>query len=282
MESILSHFLKPRVAGTPEHAHAQQYIIQTLESLQWDVEIDVIELEKRSKVKGTSQAKQNVRYHIIATKKRGGNSASGEAAQERKKVVLATHFNTESVPGVADFEGATDAGVPCAILLEVAYGLNHILSSIRSDYDLQIIFLDGDISFEPKQKDGDSANNQYHETLLQHLSTSWTSKESGNIEVLIWLDMLGMSGLKFENYFPDSSSLYDEFFTLEQKLKERGVLQYDTKHGNGQYFVQRKESDASAHFDNPFEKSHIPTVGLIRKTSSVCFIFLLLTILFYE
>ncbi|VDK55662.1 unnamed protein product [Anisakis simplex] len=64
-----------------------------------------------------------------------------------RRFVLACHYESKIFPG-ANFIGATDSAVPCAMLLDIARTLGPYLSNRRNkDVTLQLLFLDGEEAF---------------------------------------------------------------------------------------------------------------------------------------
>ena len=100
-----------RVSGTPGAAQARQHILSKLRSTGlWDIELDTFDAPTpHGQVEFTN---------IVATL---DPTAS-------RRLVLACHYDSKMM---ANFVGATDSAVPCAVLLDLALTLKDQLNELK-------------------------------------------------------------------------------------------------------------------------------------------------------
>ncbi|CAG8520072.1 2930_t:CDS:2 [Ambispora leptoticha] len=220
--STYKEFLKPllvkRVSGTEQHAKVQEFIVNQFTNLGWHVE--------RDNFTSVTPLGEKPFSNIIVTKD----------IAISKRLVLAAHYDSKYFePPNDNFIGATDSAFPCALLIDLAYSLNQLLSDQnKADVTLQIIFFDGEEAFRD-WTDTDSLYGSRHlakkweETYItrtdyfQHQATSLLD----GIEALVLLDLLGAKDPKITNYFPTTSWLYKNIARIEERLWKQSLLKED-------------------------------------------------------
>lgn len=202
-ETVLDEILIPRVVGTPGHAKVRDYIVRTLQGLNWKIELD-------SFVDTTPNFGQLTFHNIIATLN----------PQAERFIVLACHYDSKYFANI-EFLGATDSAVPCAMMINIAHVMSSYLDKNRqnNDVSLKLLFFDGEEAFEtwgPK----DSIYG------ARHLAQKWESEGFlPKIDMLILLDLLGAPDPVFYSYFENSHNWYRQLITSEERLSSAGYLE---------------------------------------------------------
>ncbi|KIK58307.1 hypothetical protein GYMLUDRAFT_202786 [Collybiopsis luxurians FD-317 M1] len=250
----LEKIMIPRVSDTENNTLVRNYIISTLQSLNWHVEQDPFEGQTPFGIKKF--------VNIIATKD----------IRASRRVVLSAHYDSKYfAPPNDQFVGATDSAFPCAVLLDIAESLNEMLEKrlthlenddLAPDEDedvadttLQLVFFDGEEAFV-SWTDTDSIYG------ARNLADVWSStyitsdslsavttvnatarslEEEGNdeesatlsprrlipsssltllstVEHLILLDLLGAKDPAIKSYFKDTAWLFEQLKNTESKL----------------------------------------------------------------
>ncbi|KAG6828588.1 hypothetical protein H0H92_007378 [Tricholoma furcatifolium] len=254
-DSHLSKILIPRVSDTENNTIVRNYIISTLQALDWEVEID--EFTDTTPI-GTTQFR-----NIIATK-------NPSAA---RRVILSAHYDSKYFPNYPDnqFVGATDSAAPCAMMLDLAETLNPLLDQRQerldeefeedddvADTTLQLVFFDGEEAFV-------SWTNTDSIYGARHLADKWESTyvplerrrlmgiqptELAGIEHLILLDLLGAPQPLIKSYYLDTAWLFDALVSVEQRLGESGAFAYGDAQGMApgewsSYFRTRRQGQVN-------------------------------------
>ncbi|KAG1575959.1 hypothetical protein G6F50_000632 [Rhizopus delemar] len=216
--SVNGELMKPllveRISGTPENEQVQQHIISHFERLGWHIELD--------RFTDTTPFGTKNFTNIIVT----------HNPEKPTRLVLAAHFDSKYS---ADFEfiGATDSAIPCGLLMDLAETLNEVLSNTSKNYrqkekTVQMIFFDGEEAFH-QWGPTDSIYG------ARHLAESWETAylAHGNkvyknkldqIEVLVLLDLLGVTNTRFPNYYRTTSWLFYKLMSLETRLRRQSLL----------------------------------------------------------
>uniref|UniRef100_A0A8C3UC17 glutaminyl-peptide cyclotransferase n=1 Tax=Catharus ustulatus TaxID=91951 RepID=A0A8C3UC17_CATUS len=179
--SLLRPLLHERVPGGPGSRAAREHILSHLRSLgaAWHLELDTFTARTpRGPVTFSS---------VVAT------AAPGDA----RRLALACHYDTKVLGDTAgdsgDFVGATDAAVPCALLLEVAAALDaHLRDRERQapPLTLQLLFLDGEEAFEA-WSDSDSLYGARHLAAKMAARGHPAGSEVTAMSLFVLLDLLG-------------------------------------------------------------------------------------------
>ncbi|KAI1229596.1 hypothetical protein IHE44_0011787, partial [Lamprotornis superbus] len=146
-----------------------------------------------------------------------------------RRLALACHYDTKVVAS-GPFVGATDAAVPCALLLEVATALDtHLrrrgeqVSPQDPPVTLQLLFLDGEEAFG----DWSATDSLYG---ARHLAAKMAARghpagsEVTAMSLLVLLDLLGGPGPAIHSHFPRTHHWFLRLVTIEQRLRTLGLL----------------------------------------------------------
>uniref|UniRef100_A0A915C7C8 Glutaminyl-peptide cyclotransferase n=1 Tax=Parascaris univalens TaxID=6257 RepID=A0A915C7C8_PARUN len=248
LKTLLRPLLVPRVVGTEQHKKVALYIQETMKRLGFTVEID--RFNER-----TPHGEKPFR-NIIAT----------YDINAPRRLVLACHYESKIFPG-AEFIGATDSAVPCAMLLDIATTFAPLLRThTNKEVTLQMLFLDGEEAFG-QWTDTDSLYGARH--LAKLWSEKWYSHSGGSsfsinneidrIDVLVLLDLLGASNPQIHNmYGLLANNLFEELTSIESKLKNLGCL-----HQLPQMFFSGLSFSAVEDDHVPFLGRGVPVLHLI-------------------
>ncbi|TRZ06639.1 hypothetical protein HGM15179_020468 [Zosterops borbonicus] len=218
--SLLRPLLHERVPGGPGSRAARQHVLSHLRSLgaPWHLELDTFSAATpRGQVTFSS---------VVATAEPRG----------AKRLVLACHLDTKVLapPSPGDtpgdtpevpFVGATDAAVPCALLLEVATALDAHLRDRAGQapaLTLQLLFLDGEEAFG----DWSVTDSLYG---ARHLAAKMAARghpagsEVTAMELLVLLDLLGGPAPAIHSHFTRSHRWFLRLAAIEQRLRRLGL-----------------------------------------------------------
>ncbi|KAI9140398.1 hypothetical protein BKA69DRAFT_510496 [Paraphysoderma sedebokerense] len=219
--TYLQPILIPRVPSTDNNTKVREFLVSTLKSLNYHVEID--EFNSATPVGPKSFA------NVIATK----------YPNAKNKLLLSAHFDSKILP--EGFIGATDSAVPCAILLDVAANVNNLLerqfekNGGKVDTTLQLVFFDGEEAFE-KWTRTDSTYGSRHlaekweKTLIGPADSKDRKNVLSTIEAFVLLDLLGTTdcGLTeclIHNLQPETTTeLYNQLIVIEDRLFNAGYI----------------------------------------------------------
>ncbi|KAJ7047189.1 glutaminyl-peptide cyclotransferase-like protein [Mycena alexandri] len=233
--SHLSQILIPRVPDTENNTRVRNYIVSTLETLKWHIELDAFN--------DTTPFGQKQFTNIIATKD----------PKASRRVILAAHFDSKYYPEPNRFLGATDSAAPCAMMLDLAETLDGLLDERAqrleggmeededvSDTTLQLVFFDGEEAFVEW-----SATDSIYGA--KHLAEKWATTyalpnskrrlmgpqatEISGIEHFILLDLLGAENPLVRSYKLDTAWLFDALVSVEKRLGDNNAFAYDNEQG---------------------------------------------------
>lgn len=212
--SVLKSIAIERTPGTDGHALVQSYISSELQIAGWTVELDHFEHN------GVPMA------NIIA--RRPSNSSS---IAERKRVILAAHYDTLSISQVnseesendngdmkKSFVGAMDAAWSCSLLLQLAKNTLKDMDPETMAFDVELVFFDGEEAFSSADGAEASADN----SLLgsRHLAQRWKETSSlDDIHLFVLLDLLGSSNPIIYSSFPETLEYHEQLAAIEHMLE---------------------------------------------------------------
>ncbi|XP_067932551.1 glutaminyl-peptide cyclotransferase-like [Watersipora subatra] len=245
---ILQPLLIERVVDTAGSRRAQEHIKQWMATkLLWHVEEDSFHSNTP-----------------LGTKKFTNIIATHDPAAKRQ-LVLACHFDSKLF-NTFTFIGATDAAVPCAMIIDLARTLNNKLGSrdrLGNDISLQLIFFDGEEAFQ-RWTSTDSLYGSRHlaaawaDTPHSHYSNG--SKLDG-IDMLVLLDLIGARNPEFANLFPEMTGRFFEGLNaIEGQLHQARLLR---GHTTNQYFDLTRRRGAVQDDHIPFLEQDVPILHLI-------------------
>ncbi|KAI9588819.1 glutaminyl-peptide cyclotransferase-like isoform X1 [Glossina fuscipes] len=242
LKEAVKQILLPRVVGTKGHKKVRQYIIKSLCDLQWSVELHKF----HDKVPILGQLEfQN----IIATLN----------PKAERYLILSCHYDSKYM-GDLQFLGATDAAVPCAMLLNLAKVLKTNLAAFQNTpLSLMLIFFDGEEAFEEWLPEDSLYGSR-------RLARKWeTEGFLDKIDMLVLLDLLGSSDPTFYNFFSNTESFYSQLLSLERRLAKTGFSTYSSNQVQPhRYFQAQTLRSASLQDDHtPFLKRGVPILHII-------------------
>ena len=247
LNKVLDNLLVERVVGTTGHENVKNYIIDHMRQLEWDVEVD--EFQATTPIFGMLKF-----TNIIATL----NSKAS------RFLVLACHYDSKYMKN-EKFIGATDSGVPCAMMINIAHTLQSSLkkSKSKNDISLKLIFFDGEEAFE-HWGPNDSIYGAKH--LASKMEKDNTIKQ---IDMLVLLDLIGAPDPSFYSYFQATEKSYVDLLQVEDLLSNRGHLvrhshsSISPNTGSSRYF-QPHSYNAFIEDDHvPFLQRNVPILHLI-------------------
>ncbi|GAB6025089.1 hypothetical protein CHUAL_010523 [Chamberlinius hualienensis] len=212
--STLSKIAVPRVLGTKGHEDVKSFIINSMRSLNWDVELDIF---SQDTVIGHHQF-----TNIIATLD----------PDAQRHLVLACHYDSKMDPKKTLIL-ATDSAVPCSMMINLVQLLDPFLLNNRSmanDVTLQLIFFDGEEAF----LDWTETDSIYGARHLAHkmsttsfdpLNSNHSTNHLHRMDVMVLLDLLGYREPTFVNFFHETSHLFSKMKDIERLLNEEGLIQ---------------------------------------------------------
>ena len=159
--------ISPRDAGTPGGRKAAEHIFQRLEQYGVKAEIDTF-------TDMTPEGEKTM--HNVVGRIPG---------KTERWLILGSHFDT--MPGIANFQGANDSGSSTGILLEIA----RLLAGHEPEVGIVLAFFDGEEGIADYiPGDGLHGSRRMAKQLLE-------SGEHKNIKAMVLLDMVGDKDLHF-------------------------------------------------------------------------------------
>ncbi|KZT09609.1 uncharacterized protein LAESUDRAFT_695278 [Laetiporus sulphureus 93-53] len=261
-DSHLAHILIPRPPDTENNTMVKDYIVSTMQHLNWHVEEDTF---TDNTPYGTKRF-----TNVIATK---DPSAS-------RRVILSAHFDSKFFLNYprSQFVGATDSAAPCAFMLDLAEALDPLFYERQqrledgeeedddvAETTLQLVFFDGEEAFNT-WTNTDSIYGARH--LAKKWATTYVNPQAkrrllpsmitelSTIEHLILLDLLGAPHPTIRSSFLDTAWLFDAMASAERRLGDSGAFAYDGQAANNwtSFFIPRN----NMHNFGGIEDDHIP------------------------
>ncbi|KAI0976963.1 glutaminyl-peptide cyclotransferase [Xylaria arbuscula] len=231
--SLLSPILVPRVPGTPGSVAVQHHIVDFFvrELPQWRLEWH--NSTSRTPATGTTEIPFS---NLVLTRDPPWTNGNGDVG----RLALVAHYDSLYKP--EGFIGATDSAAPCAILMQVARGIDAALTrkweAMEESGDVglgleddekgvQILFLDGEEAFVT-WSDTDSLYGarslaeKWEAEIYPAQSTYKTPLAAINLFVL--LDLLGAVDPHVPSYFPATHWAYQGMAKIEARMRELGLL----------------------------------------------------------
>jgi len=234
--------------GTPGLHKTREYIISQFNSDHWHVESD-------SKVQNTVLGSVNFTNIIVTFKRK--DQWGNEIPSDRKRIIVAAHYDSKLMHTEVPFLGATDSVVPCAMMLDFAHYYENLTSvHQKANYDLQFVFFDGEEAFvEWSRTDSIYGAKQ--------LSERWEREDKlKSIHFLLLLDLIGTKNTEFYNYGIHFDRNTQNYFTqlsiIEEGLRKQNQLKTKSKYFKNIRFNGFVEDD---HI--PFYVRGVPVLHLI-------------------
>ncbi|KAI1815230.1 glutaminyl-peptide cyclotransferase [Poronia punctata] len=236
--SLLTPILIPRVPGTPGSATVQHHIVDFFrrELPQWRLEWH--NSTSRTPATGTTEVPF---ANIVFTRDPPWTKGNGDVG----RLALVAHYDSLYKP--EGFIGAMDSAAPCAMLMQVARGIDAALTkkweAMEESGDVglgleddekgvQFMFLDGEEAWVT-WSDADSlygarALAEKWETETHPTQSTYrTPLEAINLFVL--LDLLGATDPNVPSYFPRTHGAYQGLAKIEARMRELGLLKTQPK-----------------------------------------------------
>ncbi|KAI0193511.1 glutaminyl-peptide cyclotransferase [Astrocystis sublimbata] len=274
--SLLAPILIPRVPGTPGSSAVQRHIAEFFaqELPQWRFERQ--NSTSRTPVTGSTDIPFT---NLIFTRDPPWTKGDGDVG----RLALVAHH--DSLPKLEGFVGATDSAAPCAILMQVARGIDAALTekwaAMEESGDLglglgddekgvQILFLDGEEAWET-WSDADSLYG------ARSLAEKWEAETHPTqsayqtpleaIDLFVLLDLLGAADPNIQSYFSSTHGAYQGMAKIESRMRELGLLATNPEHS----FLPESGKTADKFMYNgyiaddhvPFMKRGVPILHVI-------------------
>ncbi|KAJ8121155.1 hypothetical protein ONZ43_g2321 [Nemania bipapillata] len=231
--ALLSPILVPRVPGTPGSAAVQRHFADFFarELPHWRLEWH----NSTSRTPATGAA--DVPFaNLVFTRDPPWTKGAGDVG----RLALVAHYDSLYKPD--GFIGATDSAAPCAILMQVARGIDAALTkkweAMEASGDaglgleddekgVQILFLDGEEAWVT-WSDTDSLYGarslaeKWEAEMYPTRSTYQSPLEAINLFVL--LDLLGAVDPHVPSYFPTTHWAYQSMAKIEMRMRELDLL----------------------------------------------------------
>lgn len=252
IENFKKHHLNPmlieRVSGTEGNQKVVDFITSSLPKF-YEVTLD-------TSVQRTALGDDVKFQNVIAT--------SNKYAE--RQLIVACHFDSKYWPNKNEvFIGATDSAVPCAMMIQMAWNLNHEVMN-QGELGLVFVFFDGEEAFV-NWSDTDSVYgsknmakrwSQYYERTLANRNLGKNNKEKirkiDRINCFILLDLIGNSNPSFshDRQFAKASQLFLRMGALENHpfLQKK----FKNKNNNRPYFNLRNVGRRNLYIDD----DHMP------------------------
>ncbi|XP_076321545.1 glutaminyl-peptide cyclotransferase-like [Tachypleus tridentatus] len=255
--STLDILLTPRVPGTRGHEDVRKFIVETMKSLDWEVEEDTF-------ITRTPHG-EILFSNIIST-------LNPNACEF---LVLACHYDSKYFIDGAFF-GATDSAVPCTMMIHLARILDKQLKRQRkqnNNLTLQFIFFDGEEAFKRWSRTdslygsrhlAEKLNYEPFPKLPQHQHCRGDyATQLDRMHVLILLDLLGAADPQFHSYFDDTYGLYIQLVNIERRLNAMKRFELSPPLFATNYFYNKNTFSFVEDDHIPFLKRGVPILHLI-------------------
>ncbi|KAI0474839.1 glutaminyl-peptide cyclotransferase [Xylaria cf. heliscus] len=262
--SLLSPILVPRVPGTPGSFAVQRHLVDFFarELPRWHLEWH--NSTARTPATGTADIPFT---NLVFTRDPPWTEGKGDVG----RLALVAHYDSLYKP--EGFVGATDSAAPCAILMQVARGIDAALSKkweameesgdaglgLEDDEKgIQIIFLDGEEAWVT-WSDTDSLYGarslaeKWEAEMYATQSTYQTPLEAINLFVL--LDLLGASDPHVPSYFSATHWAYRGMAKIEARMRELGLLATQPK---APFLPESDKTAAQFRYNGFIADDHIP------------------------
>ncbi len=183
--------LAPHPFGSIRQSILSDYLVSRLKN------ISGLKIEKQGFKSLTPNPNYSEQNSSLTLEKAGQNIIARKLGKENCKIILASHYDTKEVEGVA-YVGANDSGSSSAALFQIVAYLNQ-LETMRCGFEA--IWFDGE---EATLQDWHTGEIDYPEKIQDHtygsrFYVSQIEKDHSKIERMILLDMIGSPNLTLAN-----------------------------------------------------------------------------------
>ncbi|PWN33629.1 uncharacterized protein FA14DRAFT_111246, partial [Meira miltonrushii] len=261
-KSLLSQILIPRPPDTKENAKVREALLAPFRNKPgWTIEEHKFQTD-------TPQGKKTMTNLIVTYN-----------VDAPRKLVLAAHHDSKVSP--KGFVGATDSAVPCAIIVDVALAVGHMLEQQTSGHErgretgLQLLFFDGEEAYvQWTHKDslyGSRAladgwtKSFFSPKLVKRRTTPGYANMRliDSIDQFILLDLLGTPKPHIPPYYTSTRWMWDELRDIESRLAKTGAL-YPKDERRASFFSEIHMGFGGIDDDHrPFLQNGVPILHLI-------------------
>lgn len=258
---LLAPILIPRVPGTPGQAKTQEHFVKFFrkELPDWTL------LWQNSTSTTPATGSRQIPFSNLIVRKEPPWTKPGQA----NYLTLVAHYDSKLEP--ANFIGATDSAVPCAIMMHVArfvdkymkqmhdemVALGELGGTVPMDMGVQLLLLDGEEAFV-SWTDTDSLYG------ARSLAEEWETARNpalstyanplNQISLFVLLDLLGSAKPRIPSYFLPTHWAYRNMAKVEERMRKLGLL--ETKSDSPFLFDASK---AAPQFGTNFvQDDHVP------------------------
>lgn len=235
-----------RVAGTPALVAVRDWIQSQLSAL------GVFEVALDSFVEQTPLGSRQF-HNIVATYN----------PSNRSRVVFAAHYDSKWFPDPNQFVASTDSAVPCAMLLDLATTFAQACEPSAASMGIQFVFFDGEEAF----KDWTATDSLYGS---RHLAAKWAAEQStggsnsvARIDMMVLLDLIGHSGVRFLNWFPQATGKQFTEMGLTLRMLKKANLLHDNSLQTSFFGSNNMGYGGISDDHEPFLKLGVPIMHLI-------------------
>nr|XP_029481916.1 glutaminyl-peptide cyclotransferase-like [Oncorhynchus nerka] len=245
--SLLRPILVERLPGTRGSRRVREHIYSHLEFLSagWSLEVDSF---------NSATPKGLITF---------SNLLAVLDPSAPRRLLLACHYDSKVMPPASKtpdgplrrFLGASDAAVPCAMILELVTALDvhlKVLKQQKSQVTLQLVFFDGNEAFEqPSPSDSLYGSRYLAEQMSRtpHPPGAEHTTLLNALDLFVLLDLIGAPDPMFVNHFDNTVRWFDELIYAERRLHKLGLLSSHPREVS--YF--RKDINLG-----PVEDDHVP------------------------
>ncbi|KAJ7995936.1 hypothetical protein DPEC_G00231870 [Dallia pectoralis] len=220
--ALLRPILIERLPGTKGSQRVREHIYSHLEYLSagWSLEIDSFE---------SPTPKGLVTF---------SNLLAVLDPSAPRRLLLACHYDSKAVAPSSKtpngplrrFLGASDAAVPCAMILELVTALDvhlKLLKLEKSQVTLQLVFFDGNEAFEEPSSLDSLYGSRYLADQMSHTPHPPGAQHTTLLHALdlfVLLDLIGAPDPMFVNHFDDTVRWFNELIRAERKLHNLRLL----------------------------------------------------------
>ncbi|XP_059841644.1 glutaminyl-peptide cyclotransferase [Hypanus sabinus] len=254
--NYLRPMLRERYSGSIGNVAVRQHIISQLSELQadWVIEEDTFQ--------------EAIPYGTVTF----SNIIATLEPSAKRRLVLACHhdskyFNEWWYNSV--YVGATDAAVPCAMILELARSLDNSLLHLRNtrgrpDLTLQLIFFDGEEAFQYWSENDSLYGSRHLAQKMERTAFPLGSNETNMlhaIDLFVLLDLLGSPNPRIPSYFPNTALWHRRLQLIERRLHRLGLL--SDHQSEVKYFWTRMRAAHIIDDHVPFLQRGVPILHMI-------------------
>ncbi|XP_030570437.1 glutaminyl-peptide cyclotransferase-like [Drosophila novamexicana] len=173
-------------------------------------------------------------------------------------LLLTCHYDSKFLKNAANYVGATDGAVSCAILLTMARTLGPYLRgefSQRDDIGLLLVFFDGHESLNEVEEDFNSLNGSRRFAEVETIPLK-------NIELVVTLNLIGAPNHIYMSHYEDTFVLHNRLADIERDMQMAGKLTKCHK-----LFHSLKDHESDIEDDHyPFLEEGVPVLHIVPHT----------------